>query len=564
MAGSQSTLKERGGDLLYQALVDAEIDTLIGLPGTQTLPLDRTVAQRDEMTYVMARHETAIPHIAWGYYESSGNVAATLTVPGPGDTNSMHGLKNALDDCVPIIHISADSDPADRGKGPIHEIDPNTYDNVVKANLNVETEIEFLETVKRGIAIAQTPPYGPVRLGVPSGLLAATITPPDAHVTPGRSDYDIDAELDEAIEMISRSPRPVVYVGGGARRSPGGPDAIRDLVETLDAPVFASYKGKGVFPEDDPRFTGVTARYLPAGAKRVLSRADTVLALGTDFDGVTTSNWALPMGENLIHVTLDPNDVNAAYSADVAIVGDVSEATREISRKLSGLSNQSWWDGTRIGDAVRAEYRQHLADEGLLDDEAPAKTPGVLCQLRDVIPRESIVTTGIGGHRLWANAVFEAYGPNRYITAGSWAGMGVGLPSAIGAKLARPDSPVVCLTGDGGFLMCLQELHTAVEEELGVVVVVFNNSDYGIISKSPKINEYTRGQQFSWDSPDYVGIAESFGARGTVALTPGEARSAVETALAADGGPVVIDVQIQTDEPSVDDMADYDSAVDLP
>lgn len=558
--------EKRGGDHVYDALVDAGIELLVGLPGTQTLPLDRVVADRDEMTYVMARHETSIPHVAWGYYEASGKPAATLTVPGPGDTNAMHGLKNAYEDCVPVIHISADIDPEDRGKGPIHEIEPDTYDTVVKENVNVETETEFVATVARAIDVAVTPPYGPVRIGVPSGLLESTFEASPVSVTSERVEHDNTAYAD-AIDTLVGAKRPLVYVGGGARRSPGGDRTVRKLADALDAPVLSSYKGKGVLSEDDPRFLGVTAKHLPAGAKRVLEAADTVLALGTDFDGVTTADWSLPMGETLIHVTLDVSDIDAAYDSDIAIVDDVSRAG---DRLLDGIRRHQMqtWNGADLATTAREEYVEHLEEEGLLADEPDtAFTPGALRTIRDVLPRDGIVTTDVGGFRLWAKQVFEAYAQDRYITAGSWAGMGVGLPAALGAKIARPDRPVVSLTGDGGLLMCLSELHTAVEHAIDVVVVVFDNSDYGIISKSPKIDEYTDGHRFEWNSPDFASVAEGFGCRGVSVDSRSELREALASALGANENedrdvPTLITVDVPSDEPSAIDGGEYSSVID--
>jgi acetolactate synthase-1/2/3 large subunit len=553
---------KRGGTHIYNALVNVGIELLVGLPGTQTLPLDRIVANRDEMTYVMARHETSIPHIAWGYYEASGKPAATLTVPGPGDTNAMHGLKNAYEDCVPMIHISADTDPEDRGKGPIHEIEPETYDTVVKENINIETKMEFMEKVTSTIEVALTPPYGPVRLGVPSSLLEASFEATPVSITAERVEHDNKMSYADAVDALADAKRPVLYVGGGARRSPGGDRAVTELADVFNAPVISSYKGKGVFSEDDPLFVGVTAKHLPAGAKRVLDAADTVLALGTDFDGIATANWSLPMGKTLIHVNLDVSEINTAYESDIAIVDDVSHAgDRLLDSIQSNRRRTKTWDGEDLATTVREEYFEHLEDKGMLDDE-PIFTPGALQTVRDVLPRDSIITTDIGGFRLWAKQVFEAYTQDCYITAGSWAGMGVGLPAALGAKIVRPDRPVVSLTGDGGLMMCLTELHTAVEYGLDVVVVVFNNSDYGIISKSPKIDEYTNGHQFEWESPDFVSVAEGFGCHGVTVDSRSGLREALVDALDTEG-PTLITVDVPTDEPSAVDASDYVSSVDL-
>jgi acetolactate synthase-1/2/3 large subunit len=556
----QST--RRGSEYVYDALVDAGVELLVGLPGTQTLPLDRAVAEREDMRYVMCRHETAIPHVAWGYREVGGRTAATLTVPGPGDTNAMHGLKNAAEDCVPILHVSADADPADRGKSPIHEIEPDTFDNAVKANVNVERPMDLREDVARGIELAHTPPTGPVRLGVPSGILDTEFAAPAVSVEAERTDYDVGGGVARAVDLLADADRPVVYVGGGARRSAEGVRVVRDLADELDAPVAVSYKGKGVFPEDDPRFLGVTGSHFPAGARRVLDRADVVLALGTDFDGVTTAHWELPMGETLVHVNVDPSDIDAAYEADVPVVGDVTAVGDALLDGLGG-ADVDGWNGGGVASAVREEYVESLRSRGLYDDSPPLHTPRVLETVRESTPREAVVTTDVGGFRLWSMQVFGAYRPDRFVTAGSWAGMGVGLPAAVGAGLAEPELPVVCLTGDGGLLMCIHELHTAAEEGIDLTIVVSNNRDYGVISKSPAIEQYTEGHRFTWESPDYVRIAEGFGCSAVRVETAEELREAVVESVGG-SGPTLVDVGVRTEEPTAAEAADYDSTVELP
>jgi acetolactate synthase I/II/III large subunit len=547
-----------GGELVYEALIDSDVKLLVGLPGTQTLPLDRIVVQRDEMEYLMARHETAVPHIAWGYYEATGRPAATLTVPGPGDTNAMHGLKNAYEDCVPILHISADTDPAERGKSPIHEIEPDTFDNAVKRNVTVEDDLDLLGQIEGGIETALTPPYGPVRLGIPSGILAREVEAPTSSVEPERVSYENNT-YSEVADLLATSERPVIYAGGGSRRSSEGPRVVQELATALDAPVITSYKGKGVFPEDDDRWLGVTGSPSPAGMRETLAAADVVLALGTDFDGVTTAHWDIPLGETLIHVNMDSNDVNTGYEADIAIIDDVTRAGDRLLEELDGRGGDGW-NSAVIAQRVWSEYEAHLHDLGLFNGDNPANTPELLTAVRAVTPRESPVTTDVGGFRLWAMQLFKTYAPNQIVTAGSWAGMGVGLPAAIGVAAGRnDDQPVICLTGDGGLMMCIHELHTAAEYGLNVVVVVSDNADYGIISKSPKIMQYTDQHEFTWNRPNLAEIANGFGVRATSVDTAAAAGDAVEAAIERRSGPELIDVTVQTEEPSAIEAADYET-----
>jgi len=553
-----------GGEFVYQSLIEADVKVLIGLPGTQTLPLDRAVADGDEIRYVMARNETAIPHIAWGYFESGGSVAATLTVPGPGDTSVMHGLKNAKEDCVPILHFSADVDPEDRNKSPIHEIEPETFDNVVKQNITVEPPIDLPGAMARAPAIATAPPMGPVRVGVPSGVLNATRPYASAEYTPHSETHDNDVELDAAADLLADASCPLLYVGGGTRRSSGGPGIVAKISKVLDAPVVASLKGKGVFPEDNDRFLGVTGSHLPTPSRQILDYSDAVLALGTDFDGVSTNHWELPFGDAIVHVTIEPDDVDRGYDASIPIIADVTDAGKALLKRLDGRSLTPKWNGAGVATAAREAYQSYLDGESLTADSTPLKTPALIECVREETPRDAVVTVDIGGFRLWAMQAFPVYERDQFIAAGSWAGMGVGLPAALGAKLANPESPVLSMVGDGGLFMCLHELHTAVEEGLDMVVVISNNTDYGIISKSPKIAEYTSGHRFTWTSPDFATMAEAFGCWSTSVDTLDGLRRAVAEAFERDDPvPKVIDADIATTEPSAAEVASNVPEMDL-
>ena len=552
-----------GGEYVCRALVDAGVSLVVGIPGTQTLPLDRAIADRDDVEYVMARHETAVPHVAWGYYEACGRPAATVTVPGPGDTNAMHGLKNAAEDSVPVLHVAADANPGDRGKGPIHELDPETFDHVVKGNFSVERPMELRGTVAEAVELALTPPYGPVRVGVPKGVLAAEFDAPPAAAEPARTTYDNADGYGRAADLLAAAERPALLVGGGCRRAPDGPDAVAALAEALDAPVAVTYKGKGVFPEDDPRFLGTAGSHFPAGAREVLKQADAVCALGTDFDGVTTAGWTLPTGDDLIHVGLNPDDIGRSYDPTVALVDDAAAACGTLREAVAARGRAGGWDGSAVGRFVREEYEDHLRGRGLLgarDDEGPTTSAALLGAVREATPREAVVTADVGGFRLWAMQTFETHAPERFVAAGSWAGMGVGLPAAVGAKLARPDAPVVCLSGDGGLLMCVHELNTAADRDLDITLVLCNNADYGVISNAPERGDRREERRFDWESPDFVTVAEGFGWNATRVDSPDEARAAVADALAADG-PTLVDATVDPLEPTAAEAADYDSGV---
>jgi len=320
-------------------------------------------------------------------------------------------------------------------------------------------------------------------------------------------------------------------------------------------------KGKGVFPENDPNYLGATGKNMPVGARHTLEASDAVLALGTDFDGPNTDNWSLPMGDSLVHITIDPDEIDNVYDTDIGIIGDVGVICKRLTSRLRDRDLEASWDGQQLATDVRREYVNSLRSRDLLEDGPPVTTPAALRTVREIMPDEAIATTDIGGHRVWSRNTFAAYGRDQFVTAGSWAGMGIGLPSAIGAKLACPDRSVVCLTGDGSLMMCTQEFHTAAAHNLDLVVILFNDADYGIISKSPKIDDRGGDHRFSWSSPDWISIAEGFGCQGRRAQTRNEVREAVDWALMTDGL-TLVDVEIDPDEPTPYEAAEYETEIE--
>jgi acetolactate synthase-1/2/3 large subunit len=525
-----------GADRVVEALVDAGVETVVGLPGTQTLPVDVAVDE-SPLSYLMARDESAIPHVAWGHYEAGGGLAATVTVPGPGDTQAAHGLKNALNGCVPVVHVSADVPADDRGFGPIHEIDPATYDSVVRANVTVERPVELPTAVARGLREATTPPQGPVRLGVGSDVLDAPCPAPQVTVPDATPTVANGAALDGAADRLAAADRPLLYVGGGCRRSDVA--AVRALAREANLPVLASYRGKGVVPDDDPRTVGVAGSHTPAAARAVVERADLTVALGTDLDDVATGGGELPL-DPLVHVTLDPSDLHTRYDPVDAVHGDAGAAARH----LRTAADTGGWDGAAVGARATRSWEERLREGGFLDDRTPMPTAAALRAVRDALPRETPVTTDVGGFRLWAAQAFDAYGPERYVTAGSWAGMGVGLPAAVGAAVGT-DGGAACLTGDGGLLMSLGTLAVASEAALDVVCVVFDNADYGVISASERLP--ADGPAFDWTAPDFAAIAEGMGWRGERVETVGALRDATRAAVET-GGPVLVDAVVDPEE----------------
>jgi len=540
----------RVNEAVIDRFITSGIDTVFGIPGKQSLPLNETIGKLNAIDFVVARHETAATHQAWGYAETSNSLAATMIVPGPGDMNAMNGLKNALNDCVPLIHVAIETDPELRGGDAIHETPPDTYDNVVKENILVETPEETAIETERAISIARTPPNGPVRIGVPKSFLKM-----DVPLTNGGEfsteyvDEVPQSELDEAVSLLENATDPVIIAGGGIRAA-GATTELQALAEQLGAPVVTTYKGKGVIPDNHELSAGTLGGSAPPELLEYLATSDICLAVGTDLDAHATKNWSVQLPERIVHVTLESGDIGRGYTPTVGIVADASEAIREMAAQLDDINSS---DGVRQARSIRNAFQDRIRP--LRESAPPISSVNALQTIRESIPQEAIVTVDAGGFRVWGLNVFDAFGPQKYVNPGSWATMGTGLPSAIGAQYANPETSVVTLTGDGGLMMCVHELHTVVAENLPITVVVLNNDDYAIISKDAGRNFDLQPQEYSWtDAPiDFVKVAGGMGMEASSVEDTTEIRQRVEAAINSPS-PVLIEIRTDPAEPQASEF----------
>ncbi|WP_435093614.1 thiamine pyrophosphate-binding protein [Halorubrum sp. N11] len=542
------------GEAVVDCMLDRGIDVAFGIPGKQTLPLNRALGERDAR-FVVARHETAVTHQAWGYAETSdsGAMAASIVVPGPGDMNAMNGLKNALNDCVPLLHLAVETEREVRGGDGIHETPPETYDTVVKENVLVDSPAGAVPAVAEAIRVAREQPQGPVRVGIPKDVLASrTPQPAVGQREPAAPPAPPMDAVERAADTLAEADAPVILAGGGVRRA-GASDSLRAVAERLDVPVVTTYKGKGTLPETHPLSAGVLCGGSSAELRDLLADADCGLVVGSDLDAVATASWSVSLPERLVHVTLDGDDIGFGYETDLGVVADADRFLRALGERLEPSENgsPSQSPGAARAEAVRSADRDRfaaLADQRAADD--PLQSVEVLSEVREALPTEAVVAADAGGFRLWTLVSFPAAGPSRYVNPGSWATMGTGLPSAIGAKLANPDRDVVALTGDGGLMMCVHELHTLAAEEIDVTVVAFTNDDYAIISEEASRSYDLPAGAYGWAETgiDLVAVASGMGVRAERVAELDGVGEAVASALAHDG-PALIEVATDPDEP---------------
>ena len=531
---------------LSRAVVDqlaaGGIDTVFGIPGKQTLPLNEAIADREDIRFFVARHETAVSHQAWGYAETSGDPAATVVVPGPGDMNALNGLKNAANDCTPLVHIAVETEPEVRGGDGIHETPPETYDPVLKENILVDRPAATRVELTRAIETATTPLKGPVRVGIPKNFLEQDrplATPSNRSESTSRGAPK--ADIQDAAACLGNATQPVILVGGGARAA-GATGELLAVADSLDAPIVTTYKGKGVVPDTNDRVAGTLSGSASPELLDCLATSDTLLAVGTDFDGVATRHWSVEMPEDIVQITRSPGDLGTGYDLSVGVVADAATALAALDAELPGI------DG---GGVERATVVQNATEERidpLLDDDPPLTSVRALRAVRAALPEETIVSVDAGGFRVWALNTFDACGPRSYVNPGSWATMGTGLPAALGAQVANPDESVVTLTGDGGLMMCVHELHTAASEDIPVTVVVFNNSDYAIISEEAERSFGLDGYDWSDAELDFTTIATGMGVEATRAATPADIEAELTAALEGDE-PRLVEIPTDPEEP---------------
>jgi len=530
-------------DAVVAQLEQADITTVFGNPGTQSLPLNEAIATTPGVEFIVVRHETAVSHSAWGYGESSEGMAATIVIPGPGDMNALNGLKNAYNDCTPLLHIAVETEPELRGGDAIHETPPDTYDNIVKKNIIVKTPESTLAELQGAIHVAETPPKGPVRLGIPKNFLTMDVPLADLKFESSTECISpAEGKIRDAVDLLNDADRPVIVAGGGIRAASAA-NKLRQLADQIDAPVIQSFKGMGAIPGDHPLNAGVLFNGAPSAVSACLADADVVLAVGTDLDAVATNGWEIEIPGDLIHITMHPSDIGVGYRPTVGIVADAKLTLQRLAYLCQDCINEGAERAGQVQDAIE----KYLAP---LQKKDPLTSVAALTTIQESLPDDSIITVDAGGFRLWSVLTMTPQSPDSYVQPGSWASMGTGLPSGIGAKTANPDSNVVVLTGDGGLLMCLHELHTAVSNDLNITVLVFNNNDYAIISEDARHNYEGIEDGYSWnDAPiSFTTIAEGFGMKAHRCNSASDLSESLRETF-SNSEPTLVEIHIDPAEP---------------
>jgi len=523
-----------GARILVECLREQGVRVLFGFPGSHVLPIYDVLYDEPEIRHILARDERGAAFMADGYARATGEIGVCLTTAGPGATNASTGIGTSYSDSVPVLLITGQvkMEALERGRGAYHEMDLLSFLRpITKWNGGARGPEEIPGLVVRAFEELRTGRPRPVHLEIPIDVqdAEARVETPErvSGCTPGAD----EGEVEEAARLLRAAERPILIAGRGALAA----DASAELVELSDrlrAPIVTSRLGKGAVPEDHPAWLGIMRA---DESRELLALADCALAVGCRFTEVSTSGWRMEIPRRLVQVDLDPEEIGKNYPAAHGLVGDAKVVLRQLIGALDaepGGSEPAWW--TRAQEARQKRQRDlALRDRGWIDAS----------DLRAVLDREAILSVDICIPGYAITNEFPVYTPRSFLYSSNFIAMGYGLPAAIGAKIAFPDRQVVSVSGDGGFLMTCGELATAVKYDLHVVAVVANDSCLGSIWRMQEDRFPGRHIGVELRNPDFVRLAESFGAVGIGVDRPEELRPAVERALEMDG-PVVIEAKM--------------------
>lgn len=531
-----------GAEIVIECLKEQGVDTVFGYPGGAILNVyDELYKHRDEIRHIRSSHEQGAAHAADGYARASGKVGVCMATSGPGATNLVTGIATAYMDSVPIVAITCNVTVPLLGKDSFQEVDiAGVTMPITKHNFIVKDVNDLAKTLRRAFKIAQSGRPGPVLVDIPKDVTAAKCeyTFEKAEPVERVSDTISDADIDNAITMISEAKKPYIFVGGGAVIS-GASEELKQFVSLVDAPVCDSLMGKGAFDETSPYYTGMLGMHGTKVSNFGVSECDLLIAVGTRFsDRVLGNPKTFAANAKILQFDIDPAEINKNIIVDASVIGDIKEILTRINAKLKRCDHSFW--------------RKHIED---LKKKFLVTIPGgslngpyIIDEIYKETKGDAIMVTEVGQHQMWAAQYYKYSKPRQLLTSGGLGTMGYGLGAAIGAKTACPEKTVINIAGDGCFRMNMNELITAVRNDLPVIEVIMNNHVLGMVRQWQDLFYDKRySATVLDDGADYVKLAEAMGAKGYRAKNRTEFNEVFAKAL-KDNCPVVIDCIIGMDD----------------
>ncbi|MFZ5609696.1 MAG: acetolactate synthase 3 large subunit [Pseudomonadota bacterium] len=554
-AQSAETPPMTGAEVVLRALADLGVDTIFGYPGGAVLPLYDQLFKQSRIRHILVRHEQAAVHAAEGYARATGRPGVVLVTSGPGATNAVTGITDAMLDSVPIVVLTGQVATHLIGNDAFQEADTvGITRHCSKHNYLVKDGERLADIIFEAFHVAVSGRPGPVVVDLPKDIQVGP-APYRRPAQVGHKTYrpQVKGEakaIEQAVAMLAAAKRPILYIGGGViNAGPAASQLLREFVRLTGFPITATLMGLGAMPSRHPQFLGMLGMHGTYEANLAMHQCDVMLCLGARFDDRVTGRIdGFSPGSRKIHVDIDRSSINKNVAVDLAIVGDAGHVLEDLIRLWKTSAAQAdeaalaaWWQRIEawrarncLGFAPRDDVLlpQHVLSR--LDALTAAKAP--------------IVATDVGQHQMWAAQYLSFAGPNRWLTSGGLGTMGYGLPAALGAQLAHPEALVLCVSGDASIQMNIQELATATQYDLPVKVLILNNRYMGMVRQWQDLTyEGRHAHSYSDALPDFVKLAEAYGWSGLVIDTPARLDEGLKAMLGTPG-PVLVDCQVAPQE----------------
>lgn len=541
--------EKSGADILIEAFNDLGVEVIFGYPGGAVLPIYDAIFKQQKIRHILVRHEQAATHAAEGYARATGKPGVVLVTSGPGATNAVTGITDALMDSIPMVVIT--------GQVPSHLIGSDAFQEAdtvgitrhcTKHNYLVKDPAQLGATVHEAFHIATSGRPGPVVIDIPKDVQIATARyskpGPIQHKTYRPQVKADKALLESAVEMLAAAERPVFYTGGGViNAGPQASQLLRELARITGAPVTSTLMGLGAFPASSDQWLGMLGMHGTYEANYTMNQADLIIALGARFDDRVTGRLdAFAPHARKIHIDIDRSSMNKTVRVDLPIVADVGHALEDMVRIWKARQHpkpdlSEWW---RRIEGWRAVKCLDFPEDG--NEIMPQRAIRALWEAtKDMTP---IITTEVGQHQMWAAQHFDFESPNKWLTSGGLGTMGYGLPAAIGAQLGHPDALVIDIAGEASIQMNIQELATATQYRLPVKIFILNNEYMGMVRQWQELTYSSRySESYSDALPDFVKLGEAYGWKGIRIDGKDQLDDGIAAMLAHDG-PVIVDCRV--------------------